>query len=48
MIGCIEETALTNRWITLDQMVQNADEMKKTQYGQYLYGVAADLSEQDD
>ncbi len=48
MIGCIEETALTNRWITIDQLLHGAQEMRKTSYGQYLYDVAADLAEADD
>ncbi len=48
MIGCIEEVALGNRWITIDQLLHNAQEMQKTSYGQYLYGVASDLAESDD
>lgn len=47
MIGCIEEVALTNHWITIDQLLHDAEGMAKTGYGQYLYGVAADLAEDD-
>ncbi len=47
MIGCIEEVALANHWITIDQLLHEAGEMQKTNYGQYLYGVAADLCDED-
>ena len=43
MIGCLEETALRNGWITLEQMMEIASEMEKTRYGQYLMGIAGDL-----
>ena len=46
MIGCLEERALKNRWITIDQLVERADTMEKTKYGEYLYGVAAELEDE--
>ncbi len=46
MIGCIEEIALRKRWITIDQLAQNAEVLQKTQYGQYLNGIIADLEEE--
>ena len=45
MIGCIEEVALTKRWITIDQFRKNAELLKKTQYGHYLYDIIAELDE---
>ena len=46
MIGCLEETALKNAWITIDQLLESAKAMEKTKYGQYLLEVAAE-TEQD-
>ncbi len=43
MIGCLEETALRNGWITTDEMLAIAGEMQKTRYGQYLTAIAGDL-----
>lgn len=42
MIGCIEEVALMKRWITIDDLVERAKALEKTQYGQYLFGIAAE------
>ena len=42
MIGCIEEVALKKRWITIDNLLEQAKSLEKTQYGQYLYGIAAE------
>lgn len=42
MIGCIEEVALMKRWITIDQLLEQAKALEKTQYGQYLFGIAAE------
>ena len=46
MIGCLEETALRNAWITIDQLEAAAKAMEKTKYGQYLLEIAAEM-EQD-
>jgi glucose-1-phosphate thymidylyltransferase len=43
MIGCLEETALRNGWITVDQLLETAQTMEKTNYGQYLIAIAGDL-----
>jgi glucose-1-phosphate thymidylyltransferase len=43
MLGCPEETALKNGWISKDQMLKIAMEMEKTRYGQYLIAIAGDL-----
>jgi glucose-1-phosphate thymidylyltransferase len=36
MIGCIEEIAFRNGWITKEQLIELALPLKKTEYGQYL------------
>lgn len=38
-IGCIEEIAYLNGWISRDEMQRMYEEMKKNQYGQYLKDV---------
>jgi glucose-1-phosphate thymidylyltransferase len=43
MLGCLEETALRNGWISREDMLILAEEMEKTRYGQYLIAVAGDL-----
>ncbi len=43
MIGCPEETALRNAWITIDQLRETAQSMERTRYGQYLLEVAAEM-----
>ena len=43
LIGCPEEQALKNRWITVDQLRETAIEMKQTKYGQYLFGLIDDI-----
>jgi glucose-1-phosphate thymidylyltransferase len=35
-IGCIEETAWRNGWITDEQLLNHADELQKSGYGDYL------------
>ncbi len=39
-IACPEEIAFLNGWITREQMLKQAEPYLKTQYGQYLLGVA--------
>ncbi len=43
MISCLEETSLRNGWITTEQLLEAAKSMEKTNYGQYLSALAADL-----
>lgn len=40
-IGCLEEIAYLNHWITKDQFLENIQPLKKNQYGQYLMDVLA-------
>ncbi len=40
MIGCIEEIAFRNGWITAEQLKKLAEPMKKTDYGRYLLKLA--------
>lgn len=42
MIGCPEETAFHNQWITIDDVMKCADELKSSRYGQYLEDLADD------
>ncbi len=39
-VACLEEIAYRNGFIDRTQLLQRADSMKKTEYGQYLYTVA--------
>lgn len=39
-IGCLEDIAFRNGWITRDKLVETASPMLKNQYGQYLMRVA--------
>ena len=43
MLGCPEETALRNKWISVDAFKALADSMANTRYGQYLSAIAGDL-----
>lgn len=43
MLGCPEETALRNKWISVEQFKALADAMANTRYGQYLSAVAGDV-----
>lgn len=36
MLGCIEEIAYRNRWISKEQLLNLAKKLEKTDYGQYL------------
>jgi len=42
MIGCIEEIAYKNGWITKDQLLELAKPLKKTDYGKYLLEIAGE------
>ncbi len=37
-IGCLEEIAYLNGWITKDDVLKVYEVLKKNQYGQYLKG----------
>ena len=39
-VGCIEEIAYLNGWITKEQLMSFYEQMKKNEYGQYLKDVA--------
>ena len=43
MISCLEETALKNGWITVEQVIETAKSMEKTKYGQYLFTLTDEL-----
>ncbi len=40
MIGCIEEIAFRNGWITREQLLKLAEPLRKTDYGKYLLEIA--------
>lgn len=39
-VACLEEIAYENKWLTKEQLLQEAEKLKKTGYGQYLFTVA--------
>ncbi len=41
-IGCLEEFAYKNGWISKDKILEHANKYKKTEYGKYLKQVAED------
>ena len=43
MIACLEEEALRNRWITLEQLQAQAVDLKQTNYGRYLFGLISEM-----
>lgn len=45
MIACLEEIALQNRWVTVDDVEKAAEKMMNTNYGRYLMSVVEDLEE---
>ena len=40
-IACLEEIAYRNEWITKEQVLEEADRYKKTEYGKYLKKIAS-------
>lgn len=42
-VACLEEIAFNQGWITKDRVLQQAKEMKKTKYGEFLAKVVNDL-----
>ena len=45
MIACLEEIALQNHWVTVDDVKDAAQKMIQTKYGQYMMSVVEDLEE---
>ena len=43
MIGCLEEVALRNQWINIEDISNIADGMAKTNYGHYLSTIIDDM-----
>lgn len=41
-IACLEEIAYLKGYITRDQLLETANELKKTDYGEYLFNLAKD------
>ena len=39
-IACLEEIAYLKGYITEEQLLKTAEELKKTDYGQYLFNLA--------
>jgi glucose-1-phosphate thymidylyltransferase len=39
-MACLEEIAFHQGWITKDQLLKQAEALKKTNYGEYLAKVA--------
>ena len=46
LIACLEEIAMQNHWISLDQLRETVAKMKQTPYGQYLRGIVYDLEDE--
>ena len=42
MVGCIEEIAYNNGWITKEKLLELAHNLRKTDYGKYLMEIAQD------
>ena len=40
-VACLEEIAYNNGFISRDELIAQADRLKTTEYGQYLYKIAA-------
>jgi glucose-1-phosphate thymidylyltransferase len=40
-VACLEEISFENGWLSKEQLLEQADALKKTGYGQYLYRVAS-------
>ena len=39
-IACLEEIAYLNNYISKENLLKTAEELKKTDYGQYLFNLA--------
>lgn len=40
MVGCLEEIACKQKWITKEMLLDSARKLEKTDYGQYLFHIA--------
>jgi len=45
-IGCLEDIAYRNGWITREKLMELATPMMKNQYGQYLMRMANEQTDQ--
>jgi glucose-1-phosphate thymidylyltransferase len=43
-VACLEEIAFHNGWLTSEQVRQQAERLKKTGYGEYLFGLLNEVS----
>ena len=41
MVACLEEIALDNGWVSLDEVRKAGESMSKNSYGQYLLGITS-------
>jgi glucose-1-phosphate thymidylyltransferase len=39
-VACLEEIAFGNGWLSKSDLLRQADRLKKTSYGEYLFKVA--------
>lgn len=44
-VACLEEIAFHNGWLTREQVMQQAERLKKTGYGQYLLGLLNEVGQ---
>lgn len=42
-VACLEEIAFNNGWLTREQVIQQAERLQKTGYGQYLFKLLKDI-----
>tara|TARA_B110000908_G_scaffold8787_2_gene10873 strand:+ start:21552 stop:22436 length:885 start_codon:yes stop_codon:yes gene_type:complete len=42
-VACLEEIALNNKWLSVDEVLNQAEKLNKTGYGQYLIKLVNDL-----
>ena len=43
-VACLEEIAYRNNWISKNDLYERAEELTKTEYGQYLRSISKDYS----
>ena len=43
-VACLEEIAYRNNWISKNALYERAEELTKTEYGQYLRSISKDYS----
>ena len=42
-MACLEEIALNNKWLSLNENIKQAEKLNKTVYGQYLEKLIRDF-----